>query len=134
MRTTAEQLAPAVGLAAACRALGVARSTVYRHRQPPVSTPWRPRRRSPRALAPQERAQVTDTLHEDRFVDRAPAAVYATLLEEGRYLCSIRTMYRVLQDAGEMLERRRQRRHSHREPPQLVATAPTRFGRGTSPA
>lgn len=124
MRTTAEQLAPAVGLAAACRALGVARSTVYRHRQPPVSTPWRPRRRSPRALAPQERAQVTDTLHEDRFVDRAPAAVYATLLEEGRYLCSIRTMYRVLQDAGEMLERRRQRRHSHREPPQLVATAP----------
>ena len=67
---------------------------------------------------------MMDTLHEDRFVDRAPAAVYATLLEEGRYLCSIRTMYRVLHSAGEVLERRRQRRHPHRDPPQLVATAP----------
>ena len=124
MRTTAEQLAPAVGLTAACRALGVARASVYRHRQPPVSAPCRPHRHSPRALAPQERAQVMDTLHEDRFVDRAPAAVYATLLEEGRYLCSIRTMYRVLHSAGEVLERRRQRRHPHRDPPQLVATAP----------
>ena len=124
MRTTAEQLAPAVGLTAACRALGVARASVYRHRQPPVSAPCRPYRHSPRALAPQERAQVMDTLHEDRFVDRAPAAVYATLLEEGRYLCSIRTMYRVLHSAGEVLERRRQRRHPHRDPPQLVATAP----------
>ena len=67
---------------------------------------------------------MMDALHEDRFVDRAPAAVYATLLEEGRYLCSIRTMYRVLHSAGEVLERRRQRRHPHRDPPQLVATAP----------
>ena len=67
---------------------------------------------------------MMDTLHEDRFVDRAPAAVYATLLEEGRYLCSIRTMYRVLHSAGEVLERRRQRRHPYRDPPQLVATAP----------
>ena len=58
------------------------------------------------ALAPQERTQVLDTLHEDRFVERAPAAVYATLLEEGRYLCSIRTMYRVLHDADEVTERR----------------------------
>ena len=66
---------------------------------------------------------MLDTLHEDRFVDRAPAAVYATLLEEGRYLCSIRTMYRVLHDADEVTERRPQRRHPHREPPRLVATA-----------
>lgn len=124
MRTTAEQLAPAVGLATACRALGVARASVYRHRQRPVSAPCRSQRRSPRALAPPERAQVLDVLHEDRFVDRAPAAVYAILLEEGRYLCSIRTMYRVLQAAGEVTERRPQRRHPHREPPRLVATAP----------
>ena len=67
---------------------------------------------------------MLDTLHEDRFLDRAPAAVYATLLEEGRYLCSIRTMYRVLHDADEVTERRPQRRHPHREPPRLVATAP----------
>jgi len=75
-------------------------------------------------LTPPERKQVLDTLHEDRFVDRAPAAVYATLLEEDRYLCSMRTMYRVLKAAGEVNERRPQRRHPHREPPQLVATGP----------
>ena len=56
-----------------------------------------------------------------RFVDRTPAAVYATLLEEGRYLCSIRTMYRRLKAAGEVIERRR---HPHQEPPRLVATGP----------
>ena len=124
MRAAAEELAPTVGLAPACRALGVARASVYRHRRPPVSSPRPSRRHWPRALAPQERTQVLDTLHEDRFVDRAPAAVYAILLEEGRYLCSIRTMYRVLHDSGEVLERRRQRRHPHREPPRLLATAP----------
>ena len=63
MRTAAEGLAPTVGLTAACRALGVARASVYRHRKPPVSAPQRPRRPSPRALAPQERTQVVDTLH-----------------------------------------------------------------------
>ena len=124
MRTAAEHLAPAVGLAAACRALGVARASVYRHRRPPVCSPRGRHRPSPRALAPPERAQVMDTLHEHRFVDRAPAAVYAILLEEGRYLCSIRTMYRLLQAAGEVRERRRHRRHPHQEPPRLVATAP----------
>ena len=82
MRAAVEQLAPTVGVAPACRALGVARASVYRHRPPP-----RPRRdaaphRSPRALAPAERAHVLTTLHEDRFVDQAPAAVYASLLEE----------------------------------------------------
>ena len=124
MRAAAEQLAATVGVAPACRALGVARASVYRHRQPP-----RPRRdaapsRSPRALAPAERAQVLAVLHEDRFVDQAPAAVYASLLEEGRYLCSPRTMYRLLHGVGEVRERRRQRRHPRAEPPRLVATAP----------
>ncbi len=124
MRAAVETLALTVGLAPACRALGVARASVYRHRTPPVPKPRSSRRPSPRALAPLERTQVLDMLHEDRFVDRAPAAVYATLLEEGRYLCSIRTMYRVLHDADEVTERRPQRRHPHREPPRLVATAP----------
>ena len=124
MKAAAEQLAPTVGLASACRALGVARASVYRQRKPPVSRRRSCCRPSPRALAPPERAHVLDVLHEDRFVDRAPAAVYAILLEQGRYLCSIRTMYRLLHNAKEVHERRRQRRHPHREPPRLVATAP----------
>lgn len=124
MRAAAEELAPTVGVLAACRALGVPRASVYRQRKPHVPSPPRPRRRPSHALASPEQEQVLETLHQERFVDRAPAAVYATLLEEGCYLCSIRTMYRVLKAAGEVNERRPQRRHPHREPPQLVATAP----------
>ena len=124
MIRAAEELAPTVGVARACRALEVARSSVYRHRRPPSPRPRSARRPSPRALAAEERVRVLATLHEERFADRAPAAAYATLLEEGRYLCSIRTMYRVLDGAGELKERRAQRRHPHREPPRLVATAP----------
>lgn len=124
MRAAVEQLAPLVGVAPACRALGVARASVYRHRQPPGARPAPVPRRSPRVLAPAERAQVLAILHEDRFVDQAPAAVYASLLEDGRYLCSVRTMYRLLHGAGQVRERRRQRRHPRAEPPRLVATAP----------
>ena len=124
MSAAAEQLATTVGVAPACRALGVARASVYRHRTPPLPRRDAARRRSPRALAPEERAQVLATLHEDRFVDQAPAAVYANLLEEGRYLCSQRTMYRLLHGAGEVRDRRRQRRHPRAEPPRLVARAP----------
>lgn len=124
MIRAAEHLAPKVGLASACRALGVARASVYRHRQPRPTCPGRSRRSSPRALSPEERVQVLDILHEDRFSDRAPAAVYATLLEEGRYVCSIRTMYRLLHDAHEVRERRDQRRHPRLEPPRLMARAP----------
>ena len=140
MRTAVEQLAAAVGVTAACEALGVPRASVYRHRKPGVATepqraptaasaalapPATPERATPeRALTATERAQILQTLHEERFVDRAPAAVWATLLEEGRYLGSIRTMYRVLAAEGEVVERRAQRRHPHREPPRLVATAP----------
>ena len=124
MSAAVEQLAGTVGVVPACRALGVARASVYRHRTPPRPRRDAARRRSPRALAPEERAHVLATLHEDRFVDQAPAAVYASLLEEGRYLCSQRTMYRLLHGAGEVRERRRQRRHPRAEPPRLVATAP----------
>lgn len=124
MIRAAEHLAPTVGLASACRALGVARASVYRHRKPHPTCPGRSRRSSPRALSPEERVRVLDILHEDRFVDRAPAAVYAMLLEEGRYVCSIRTMYRLLHDAQEVRERRDQRRHPRLEPPRLMASAP----------
>lgn len=77
-----------------------------------------------RALSPKERAAVLDVLHSDRFVDMAPAAIYATLLDEGRHIASIRTMYRILKENGEVRERRAQATHPKRTPPRLVATAP----------
>jgi putative transposase len=78
----------------------------------------------PRALTHTERAAVLGVLHEERFVDQAPATVYATLLDEGRYLCSVPTMYRLLHAADEVHERRRQARHPATVKPELVATAP----------
>ncbi len=127
MRAAVAQLAPAVGVATACRALGVSRASVYRHQTPRVPSAPPPRRPPPRTLTAREQTDVLETLHQERFVDRAPATVYAILLEEGRYLCSIRTMYRVLKAAGEVHERRRQRTHPHREPPRLVATGPNQI-------
>jgi putative transposase len=122
------ELAPTVGVAEACRVLGAPRSSYYRrHRQsPPPPRPARPRKRQPRALSPAERQAVMDTLHEPRFVDQAPASVYATLLDEGAYLASISTMYRLLGDHGEVRERRRQATHPPHVKPELVATAPNR--------
>jgi putative transposase len=121
------ELAPVVGVKAACAALGRPRASHYRHHRqspPPAKRPARPPRRQPRALSPTERQTVMDILHEPRFVDQAPASVYATLLDEGRYLCSESTMYRLLRDHGEVRERRRQATHPPRVKPELVATAP----------
>lgn len=121
------ELSPVVGTAAACQALGRPRSSHYRrHRRSPAppAPPAGPRKRQPRALSPAERQQVMDTLHDPRFVDQAPASVYATLLDEGSYLCSISTMYRLLADHGEVRERRRQATHPAHVKPELVATAP----------
>jgi putative transposase len=126
------ELAPLVGILTACAALGVPRASFYR-RQRPVLGP-KPRRSSPRALTPNERATVLSCLHEERFQDRAPAAVYATLLDEGRYHCSIRTMYRLLAQEGETRERRDQLTHPPYQKPELLATAPNRLGVGTSPS
>ena len=121
----AETLAPDVGTAAACRAMGVARATLYRRRRPTAPRDeTHPKRRQPRALAHRERQAVLDVLHSPRFVDRAPAAVYASLLDEGTYHCSIRTMYRILDDHDEVRERRNQLRHPNYKKPQLLATGP----------
>lgn len=111
-------------MAPACRALGVARATAYRHRAPKVASPARPRRRSPLALSDEERAGVLDELHSERFADASPAQVYATLLDEGTYLASERTMYRILAGAAEVRERRNQLRHPAYERPELLATGP----------
>ena len=92
-----EELSPQVGTAAACRCLGVPRATLYRRRQPkPLAVRGQARPQPPRALDDQERQEVLDVLHSEPFADKAPAEVYATLLDQGQYLCSIRTMYRIL--------------------------------------
>ena len=115
-------LAQTVGVEGACAALGVPRATWYRHQQP--KKPQEPRTKSHRALSDSERAMVLSVLSEDRFVDRAPEEVYATLLDEGVYHCSWRTMYRILEDNKAVQERRNQRRHPEYKKPELVARAP----------
>ena len=113
-------LAAQVGWQPACRALGVSRATVYRRRRPPGPAARHPQ--PARALAPTEQAAVLAQLHSPRFVDLAPREIYATLLDEGHYLCSPRTMYRLLEAAHEGRERRNQLRHAPR--PELLATRP----------
>ena len=113
---------PTMGTAAACDALGVPRASVYRRRQP--ARPRAARPAPPRALDSRERQTVLDTLHSERFIYQAPAQVHATLLDEGTYLCAPRTMYRLLDTAGEVKERRDQVRRPHYTAPELLATRP----------
>jgi putative transposase len=120
-------LPPEGGLiGAACGALGLSRASFHRRsaaaRRPP--TPMRARPRPARALAVAERRAVLDLLRQPRFVDQAPAEVYAELLDCGLYLCSIRTMYRILHENGEVKERRRQLRHPAYKKPELLAEGP----------
>jgi putative transposase len=113
---------------ALCRSVGLARAALSRRRRPaPSSTPRPPRPPSSRALVLAERQAVLDVLHSERFVDQSPAEVHATLLEEQTYLCSTRTMYRVLAEADEVRERRDQARHPAYAKPELVATAPNQI-------
>lgn len=121
--TLITQHAP-LGIRACCRAVGLARATYYRTRTPSVVRARAPRATPARALTAAEQQQVLDILHAPRFVDLAPGQVYATLLDEGRYLCSERTMYRVLAAAGETQARRAQRPHPVYATPELLATAP----------
>ena len=119
---TVTEMAPRLGVALTCAALALPRSTYYRSQQPRPEP--KPRPTPARALPPEERAQVLATLHELRFVDLAPAEVFATLLDEGRYLCSERTYYRVLDENAEVRERRNQLRHPHYTAPELLASRP----------
>jgi transposase InsO family protein len=120
----AEELAAGIGYTApACDALGVPRASLYRWRRP-GPRPTRPRPRPHRSLLPEEQKQVLDVLRSPRFVDKSPAQVWATLLDEMIYHCSIRTMYRVLAANGEVRERRNQLRHPNYQKPELLAEAP----------
>jgi len=122
------ELAMDVGTSAACHALNMPRASFYRDRRNasvPAVTAVRPA--PARALDLAEREAVLARLHEQRFQDRSPASVYATLLDEGEYHCSIRTMYRLLEQRGESRERRDQLTHPPYQKPELLATAPNQL-------
>jgi putative transposase len=121
------ELEPGPGVTtAACAARGVERATFHRRRgaatRPAVEP--RPRPKPARALASDERQAVIELLREPRHVDQAPAEIYASLLDQGLYRCSIRTMYRILHEHGEVKERRRQLRHPLYAKPELIADGP----------
>ncbi len=116
-----------VGKKPACEALSVPRATFYRHMEREFSLHKENGLRfiPPLALSAEERQTVIDTLHSDRFQDKAPYEVYATLLDEGQYHCSIRTMYRILSsEHGCVKERRRRHQRTHYKKPELLATGP----------
>ena len=119
------ELEPLVRTRRACQLLGLSRATVYRRRRPPAPQSAAASRPTPvNALTDAERGRLLAVLHEPRFVDKAPAQVWATLLDEGVHLASISTMYRLLRERGETRERRRQATHPARVRPELVARAP----------
>jgi putative transposase len=120
-----ESLAKEINVKQACAALTIPRSGFYRWKyRDEKRIGERNRPVSPLALSEGERQSVLDVLHSDRFVDRAPQEVYATLLDEGAYFCSVRTMYRILEEEDEVRERRNQLRHPSYAKPELIAEAP----------
>jgi len=120
--TALSQLVPRVGIAPACAALGVNRATYYRRQHPRPER--KPRPSPPRTLTTDEKVRVLEVLDSERFVDEPVRQVYAQLLDEQIYLCSPRTMYRILKEANQVCDRRRQRRHPTYVRPELVATKP----------
>ena len=124
-----EEVAATVGVTAAAAAVGVSPATVYRRRKPPVHGPRPPRPTPARALSPEEVDRALGILHDPRFVDFAPRTIVAVLLDEGDYIASVSTLYRLLEKYGEIKERRKQLRHERYAAPQLHADAPNRpFG------
>ena len=117
-----------IGIKAACEALSLSRAGFYRRqRRDPGRRHSKKERHPPRSLTPDEKEKVLETLHAEQFVDQAPQAVYATLLDEGKYLCPTRTLYRLLAKNNEVKERRRQLRHPKYSKPELLATGPNQL-------
>jgi putative transposase len=108
----------------ACALLGASRATIYRRRRPPRPCPSAPRPEPANKLSEAERQRILTVLRSPEYCDLAPAQVWARLLDDGIYLCSISTMYRLLAIAGENRERRRQRTHPARQRPELIARRP----------
>ncbi len=124
----ADKLSFTVGKKAACEAMGLCRASFYRYHSPAATRPKAGRPAPPLALREPEREAVLDEFHSERFQDRAPLEVYATLLDEGRYLCSPRTMYRILvAEHGNVKERRQQVQRPHYSKPELLATGPNQL-------
>ena len=122
---TVEELTPLIGTRPACRAVGASPATIYRRRRPPEPRTPKPRPAPARALSEAERGAVLEVLHSERFVDLSPEETYATLLDEGTYLCSTRTMYRLLAAKhGGVRERRDQLTHPPYAKPELLAERP----------
>jgi putative transposase len=125
IEATVEELTPLIGTRPACRALGASPATIYRRRRPPEPQTPKPRPTPARALTEPEREAVLEVLHSERFVDVSPEETWATLLDEGTYLCSPRTMYRILQAKhGGVRERRNQLTHPPYAKPELLAERP----------
>ena len=125
IEATLAELSPLIGTRPACRALGASPATIYRRRRPPEPRRPKPRPTPPRALSQAERERVLEVLHCGRFVDVSPEETWATLLDEGTYLCSPRTMYRILQAThGGVRERRDQLTHPAYVKPELLAERP----------
>ena len=118
------ELATKTSTQQACQALAYPRSSYYRQQQTKPARRHRVPVPSPRALPPLERDAVRKMLNSERFADSSPRQVYGTLLDEGQYLCSVSTMYRILQEHHEVRERRNQKRHPVYKKPELLATAP----------
>lgn len=118
---------PIVPFKAACDVLGLSRSTAQRRLKPPMYGPPRPRPPSARRLTDAEEQEVVDVLHSERFQDQTPRQVHAELLDEGKYLASPSTMYRILRKRGETSERRNQRPARSHAVPRLEATAPNQI-------
>jgi len=122
--TAFDELEPLLGTKGACGAIGRARASHYRRLRGPRHGPRKPRPTPANALDADERQAVLAALHSERFVDQAPAQVWATLLDEGTWLASESTMYRLLRADGEVRERRATASHPPRAVPELVAHAP----------
>jgi putative transposase len=123
--TAITELSTVTGPTAACTHLAMARSTYYHRRKPRVVSPRVIVRPSPpRTIPAEERQRILDIAHSERFINASPAEIVYVLMDEGVYIASERTVYRVLADNGEIRERRAQARRPHYEAPELMATAP----------
>jgi putative transposase len=124
MLAGAVELAATLGVAPACAAMGVPRSSYYQAQQPPALPRLAAARKLPQTLSDAEQQTIRAILNSERFVDRAPRTIFVMLLDEGVHLCSWRTMYRILAQDAATRERRAQRRRPSYTPPELLATGP----------